>query len=134
MKRKTTLYLVFIVLGIALFVAALVLLVPSAMTAKESGQAASAETKEFVGQVTEITDNILTVEILESLDGGESFTERTGQFIYVVIESQPEYVMGSQMDLVAGALGQFQGVMVNDRQMTLKRIVILTNFVDGPSQ
>ena len=139
MPRKTIFYLGFVVLGFILILLALTLLYPSAMTPSDAtggeiSQAKPGDAVEFVGQITEITGNILTVEILQSLDGGDSFTERSGQFIYAVIESTPEYVMGSEMDIVVGTLAQFRGAKINDHQVALDRIVILSGYVTGPSQ
>jgi hypothetical protein len=138
MTRKPVLYLGLIVLGLALVLTALMLIGPTSMTVTDNAgsemiKAKPGETVEFVGQVTEITGNILTVEVLHSPDG-KAFNQRTGQFIYAVVESTPEYVMGSEMDILVGALCQFHGTKINDRQITVERIVILTSYVEGPSQ
>jgi uncharacterized PurR-regulated membrane protein YhhQ (DUF165 family) len=138
MNRKTLVYLGFVILGIALVLTAAVLLYPSAMTvtdttAGEMGKAKEGDSVEFVGQITEITGNILTVEVLQSPDGNV-FNQRTGQFIYVVVESTPEYVMGSQADIKVGLVAQFRGIKINTHQITIDRIVILSGYVEGPTQ
>ena len=140
MSRKNIVSFVVIGLGVILVLVTAILLThtataPSAAADATPGDVFSAPNGslvEFVGQVAQVNGNTLTVEVLESSGADNVFDQRTGQFIYVVENSTPEFVMGTADDIFVGALAQFRGTKIDSNHISVDRIVILTGYVTGP--
>ena len=131
MKLKK-LVIVLIVIGLVIAGAFIyrykIMMKPAQTTPAEFERIAIGSDIKVVCEITEMEGDKLTLEVLT---GAPDYNKRTDSFLQAVGVKDAKIIMGKLEDIKKGGIAQFSGIKVGDNQLSLERIVILTNFIKG---
>lgn len=136
--RKTIFMIGSIILGLAIVLLAAMFIMPSMMKPANTSPNMIAQIPmngkvSVVAQVVKINGNSLKIELLQG-NGYDVFDKRTGVFLQAEQVPELKIVMGKPADVHVGAIAQFEGTRLDTDTIRLSRIVVLTNYVQGPKQ
>ena len=105
-----------------------IMMKPAQTTPAEFERIAIGSDIKVVCEITEMEGDKLTLEVLT---GAPDYNKRTDSFLQAVGVKDAKIIMGKLEDIKKGGIAQFSGIKVGDNQLSLERIVILTNFIKG---